>query len=139
MVTISTLLNDKDISLAQVAQESGIKEDTLKAALNEIPDLWTVRVLKAFASTLEIKPGELLELVAPNVYQLQIEDDTQTIQGIVIPNLEIYQQIRFIIEAEHLEGWNPSPAEVNFLLTEALDPNPDLQVEIDDIWGEMHG
>lgn len=139
MVTISALLNDKEIPLSQVAQESGVKKDVLERALNEVPDLWTVKVLKAFASTLDIKPGELLELVAPEVYQLTIEDDKQMIQGVVISDLEAYQQIRFIVEAEHLEGWNPTTEEINFLLAEALEPNPDLQAEIDQIWGEMHG
>lgn len=139
MVTISELLNDKEISLSQVAQDSGIKESILKDALNEVPDLWTVKILKAFASTLAIKPGELLELVAPEAYQLDIEDNKQMIQGVVIEDLETYQQIRFIVEDEHLEGWNPTTEEINFLVAEALEPNPDLQAEIDKIWGEMHG
>lgn len=138
MVTISELLNDKEISLSQVAQDSGIKESILKDALNEVPDLWTVKILKAFASTLDIKPGELLELVAPETYQLDIEDNKQMIQGVVIEDLETYQQIRFIVEDEHLEGWNPTTEEINFLVAEALEPNPDLQAEIDKIWGEMH-
>lgn len=46
---------------------------------------------------------DLLELLDP-VYSLKINDHSQMIQGIHIEDPEIYEQIRFVVESEHLEG-----------------------------------
>ena len=74
----------------------------------------------------------------PDAYVLEINDPNQTIQDVYIEDKETYQQIRFIVESEHLEGWEPTTAEVEFLLAPSLEPNLDLQNEVDQIWGDDH-
>lgn len=59
-------------------------------------------------------------------YELTIDDEQQIIQGIVIPDKEMYQQIRFVIENNHLEGWQPSKKDVEWLLKNAVNPDPEL-------------
>lgn len=82
-----------------------------------------------------MRPGDLLELLDP-VYSLKINDSNQMIQGIYIEDPEIYEQVRFVIESEHLEGWQPDEEDVLRLLDEAINPSSELQTEINQIWGE---
>lgn len=68
-----------------------------------------------------------------NSYKLNIDDTRQTIQGIVIPDKEMYQQIRFVIENNHLEGWKPEKEDVEYLLKNAMHPDPKLIKHIKNI------
>ena len=92
--------------------------------------------MDAFALALNEKPGDLLNNTQPNPYTLNIKDGKQTIQGVYIPDKEMYQQIRSAVEDNHLEGWNPTSKDVKFLLKNALNPNPKDMERIDRIWNE---
>ena len=37
--------------------------------------------------------------------KLKIDDQTQIIQGIRISDPDLYKEIRFIVQNNHLEGW----------------------------------
>ena len=82
-----------------------------------------------------MRPGDLLELLDP-VYSLKINDTNQMIQGIYIEDPEMYEQIRFVVESEHLEGWQPDEEDILMLLDEAINPSKEIKSEIDRIWGE---
>ena len=82
-----------------------------------------------------MRPGDLLELLDP-VYSLKINDTNQMIQGIHIEDPEMYEQIRFVVESEHLEGWQPDEEDILMLLDEAINPSKEIKSEIDRIWGE---
>lgn len=132
---ISILLTNHQLTLKDISQTQNLAEQDLKKALNENPDDWSSSVLSAFSSSLKMRPGDLLELLDP-VYALKINDHHQMIQGIYIEDPEIYEQIRFVVESEHLEGWQPDEEDILRLLDEALNPSAELQAEIDQIWGE---
>lgn len=132
---ISILLTNHQLTLKDISQTQNLAEQDLKKALNENPDDWSSLVLSAFSSSLKMRPGDLLELLDP-VYALKINDHHQMIQGIYIEDPEIYEQIRFVVESEHLEGWQPDEEDILRLLDEALNPSAELQAEIDQIWGE---
>jgi len=129
-------LDNQRISINEVSKKSGVAVSTLDNAVKKPIENWSIRVLDAFAVALNEKPGNLLNKLQPNPYILDINDGKQTIQGVYIPDKEMYQQIRSAVEDNHLEGWNPTSKDVKFLLKNALNPNPKDMERIDRIWNE---
>ena len=58
------------------------------------------------------------------------------LQRIYIEDPQMYEQIRFVVESEHLEGWQPDEEDILMLLDEAINPSKEIKSEIDRIWGE---
>ena len=127
--TIVKLLKSKNISVAKVAEASNVPLSTLRNSIVKPIETWSIRVLNAFAIALKEKPGDLLNM-------LDINDETQTIQGVFIANKEIYQQIRTVVEVNHLEGWNPTESDIQELLDEAIQPDPVVAERFEEIWGK---
>lgn len=48
--------------------------------------------------------------------ELMIDNDKQTIQGVPIIGRKLFLNIRTVVEAEHLEGWNPTPNDIRDLI-----------------------
>ena len=132
---ISILLTNHHLTLKDVSQSNSLIEKDLEDALNENTDNWSSAILSALSSSLNMRPGDLLELLDP-VYSLKINDTNQMIQGIYIEDPEMYEQIRFVVESEHLEGWQPDEEDILMLLDEAINPSKEIKSEIDRIWGE---
>lgn len=132
---ISILLTNHHLTLKDISQSNSLMEEDLEEALNENPDNWSSAILSALSSSLNMRPGDLLELLDP-VYSLKINDTNQMIQGIHIEDPEMYEQIRFVVESEHLEGWQPDEEDILMLLDEAINPSKEIKSEIDRIWGE---
>ncbi|WP_285024521.1 helix-turn-helix domain-containing protein [Lactobacillus johnsonii] len=132
---ISILLTNHHLTLKDISQSNSLMEKDLEKALNENPDNWSSAILSALSSSLNMRPGDLLELLDP-VYSLKINDTNQMIQGIYIEDPEMYEQIRFVVESEHLEGWQPDEEDILMLLDEAINPSKEIKSEIDRIWGE---
>ncbi|MDO5007293.1 MAG: helix-turn-helix domain-containing protein [Lactobacillus johnsonii] len=132
---ISILLTNHHLTLKDISQSNSLMEKDLEDALNEKPDNWSSAILSALSSSLNMRPGDLLELLDP-VYSLKINDTNQMIQGIYIEDPEMYEQIRFVVESEHLEGWQPDEEDILMLLDEAINPSKEIKSEIDRIWGE---
>lgn len=57
--------------------------------------------------------------------KLKIDDQTQTIQGIRISDPDLYKKIRFIVQNNHLEGWQPTEQEINDLVHDETDLSED--------------
>ena len=132
---ISILLTNHHLTLKDISQSNSLMENDLEDALNENPDNWSSAILSSLSSSLNMRPGDLLELLDP-VYSLKINDTNQMIQGIYIEDPEMYEQIRFVVESEHLEGWQPDEEDILMLLDEAINPSKEIKSEIDRIWGE---
>lgn len=132
---ISILLTNHHLTLKDISQSNSLMEKDLEEALNENPYNWSSAILSALSSSLNMRPGDLLELLDP-VYSLKINDTNQMIQGIHIEDPEMYEQIRFVVESEHLEGWQPDEEDILMLLDEAINPSKEIKSEIDRIWGE---
>lgn len=45
-------------------------------------------------------------------YKLEIDVDKQTIQAVTIPDLQMFQQICFVVKNNHLEGWKPETKDI---------------------------
>ena len=132
---ISILLTNHHLTLKDISQSNSLLEKDLEDALNYNLDNISSSILSALSSSLNMRPGDLLELLDP-VYSLKINDTNQMIQGIYIEDPEMYEQIRFVVESEHLEGWQPDEEDILMLLDEAINPSKEIKSEIDRIWGE---
>ena len=63
--------------------------------------------------------------------KLKIDDQTQIIQGIRISDPDLYKKIRFIVQNNHLEGWQLTEQEINDLVHDETD----LSEEYSQIFG----
>ena len=68
--------------------------------------------------------------------KLKIDDQTQTIQGIRISDPDLYKKIRFIVQNNHLEGWQLTEQEINDLVHDETDLSEDYYqiLEKNDEW-----
>ena len=132
--TINRLLKSKNIGFLEVAEKSAVSDSTLRKAAAKPLENWSVRVLNAFATALGLRAGDLLNMLQPKEYKLDINDKNQTIQGVYVSDKSMYLELRGVIEASHLEGWNPTKKDVEFVLDGVLNPDPEEVKEIMGIW-----
>lgn len=131
---IQGLLNNANITIKQVSEKSKVPFSTLNNAAKKPIESWSIRVLNAFAKGLNKSPSNLLEILQPNNYQLEIDNKNQTIQGVYIADKDNFYNIRTVVEAEHLEGWNPTEIDIKNLLNTILNPDPDLLKEYHEVF-----
>ena len=132
--TINRLLKSKNIGIVEVAEKSAVSDSTLRKAAAKPLENWSVRVLNAFATGLDLRAGDLLNMLQPKEYKLDINDKNQTIQGVYVSDKAMYLELRGVIEASHLEGWNPTKKDVESVLDGVLNPDPEEVKEIMEIW-----
>lgn len=132
------ILSNANMSMKEISDVSKVPFSTLNNASKKPIDTWSIRVLNAFAEGLRMKPSELLEELQPSTYKLKIDDKNQIIQGVYIPDKENFYAIRTVVEMEHLEGWNPTSADIKYLQKQAVDPDPSLVDEVDEVLKEYH-
>ena len=130
------LLNNQNISVREVSEISKVPFSTLNNAIKKPIETWSIRVLNAFALALNQAPSKLLEILQPNGYELRIDNDAQTIQGVYSPDKVLFTQIRFVVENQHLEGWKPDKKDIEYLLDRAYNPDPELDDAIDKLVGD---
>ena len=63
--------------------------------------------------------------------QLQIDDQKQMIQELRVFSPSLYKKVRFVVQNNHLEGWNPTEKEINDL----VQSKPDLSEDYYEIFG----
>lgn len=131
--TINRLLKSKNISILEVAEKNAVSASTLRKAASKPLENWSLRVLNAFAIGLNLRAGDLLNMLQPKEYKLDINDKNQTIQVVYVSNKAMYLELRGIIEASHLEGWNPTKKDVENILDGVLNPDPEEVKEIMEI------
>lgn len=68
----------------------------------------------------------MAEIAAWNTerYQLDIDNEKQTIQGVKIANKAKFQAIRFVVENNWLEDWEPTQSDILDLCEEWDNPDP---------------
>lgn len=124
--TISALLNEQQLAIADLASQSGIDQAALAKAVEKPVATWSIAVLNAFAQGLGMQASDLLNQLQPNDYKLQIDDQKQIIQGLHISDYKLYQQVKFAVVNDHLEGWQPKREDVQYLLAEIQRPDPEF-------------
>lgn len=58
--------------------------------------------------------------------ELEINNDRQTIQGVLIANTSDFLNLRAIIQAEHLEGFNPTKKDVEEIIKKSKQNDKDF-------------
>lgn len=135
-ITIKEYLKDNNKTLTDVAKNSGISKSTLSAAFRRPVENWTVKILNAISMTTNESPSSILAQLQDKPFSLQIDDDTQTIQGVRIPNYYDYALIRATVKISCMEGWKPTPNDIQELLYVAKTPQPELEKEFKEVFGE---
>lgn len=67
-------------------------------------------------------------------YKLEIDVDKQTIQGVTIPDPQMFQQICFVVKNNHLEGWKPETKDIARLVDQANKPDQSIIDEINEVF-----
>lgn len=63
---------------------------TLRSSITKPIEKWSIRVLNAFAKSLDKSAGDLLNILEPKEYSFEIDNDNQTIQGVFIRDKYIF-------------------------------------------------
>lgn len=79
--TITKLLNSRNININDVASLSHVPVTTLRSSIAKPIDAWSVRVLKAFATSLNESAGDLLNILDPNNIPLKLIMKTKLFRG----------------------------------------------------------
>lgn len=138
MSNITAILKENNKTLTEIAAITGVPVSTLRAAARTPIDNWPIGVLTAFAQALNETPSELFKKLKPENYELLIDNEAQTIQGIKIPDRTLFLQIRFAVESEYLEGWEPAPADVKDLVYSAKHPDPQMLADYQRIFWQKN-
>ncbi|MBC8744660.1 helix-turn-helix transcriptional regulator [Lactobacillus sp. Marseille-P7033] len=136
--SIVNILKANNITVSFVAQESGLDIAQVSAALKSPVATWSIQILNAFADALAERPGELLDQLQDLPFQLQTDDDQLMIQRVRFSNRSSYQQVRFAVESNVLEGWKPTAKEIRLLKEAAETPDTEMQTEIKRLFGDKN-
>ena len=120
---IMTMLDDQKVSLTDVANVANIGLSTLSTAVKRPVDTWSLRIINGLARALYMQPGELVNRIQDVPFELDVNDQKQTIQGVFISDSTQYKQIKFVVNSTVMEGWEPDVKDIERLKLEAANPN----------------
>lgn len=136
MMSVNEVMANYDTNLTDIAHKSGISKTTLSNAFKRPISTWTIRILNGVATAINESPEKLLHLLQDDQYSLTIDDQSQTIQGVKIPDSVTYQDIKFTVKNNAMEGWRPSRSDIEELKAFAETSHPELQQRFKEIFGE---
>ncbi|CCI81080.1 hypothetical protein [Lactobacillus hominis] len=70
------------------------------------------------------------------VNKLKIDSKNQVIQGVKILDKILFQKVRFAVQNNHLEGWNPTQSEISQLVEKSQIKDSSLETDFNKIFGE---
>ena len=70
------------------------------------------------------------------LFRSHTDDDQLTIQHVQFQTPSSYQQVRFAVESNVLEGWEPTTTEVRRLKESAENPDDEILMEIEQLFGD---
>lgn len=136
MATIIMNMLDKDnLTLSDISRITNVPISTLTNAAKKPIENWSIRVLNAFAKGLGKKASTLLDELQPKDYTLEIDDKNQMIQGVYITDKQEYLNMRAVVQAEHLEGWNPTKKDIEYVYEEITNPKSEYLKEYHELFG----
>ena len=136
MMSVNEVMANYDTNITNISHKSGISKTTLSNAFKRPISTWTIRILNGVATAINESPEKLLHLLQGDQYSLTIDDQAQTIQGVKIPDPEIYRNIKFSVKNNVMEGWQPSRADIEDLKAFAEISHPELNQRFKEIFGE---
>lgn len=133
---IMNMLDQDNLTLSDISKISNVPISTLNNAAKKPIESWSIRVLNAFAKGLSKKASVLLDELQPENYTLEINDQKQMIQGVYIADKQEYYNMRAVVQAEHLEGWNPTKQDIEYVYKEITNPKSEYLKEYHELFGE---
>ena len=130
MMTIGEVQASYDTNLADIASKSGISKATLSRAFNRPVSTLTIQILNGVAAAINESPEK------DDRYLLAINDQAQTIQGVRIPDLTTYRNVKFVVKSNVMEGWQPHYSDVKGLTEFTEAAHPELEQKFKDIFGD---
>ena len=137
-MTITEIMNNYQVNLTDIANRSGISKTTLSNAFNRPFETWTIRIQDGVARAVNETPEQILILLQGRKYQLNIDDKSQTIQGVQINDSRTYQAIKFTVINNAMEGWEPVSEDIQELVAFAQTDHPEIEERYKDIFGTDH-
>lgn len=137
-MTITEIMNNYRVNLTDIANRSGISKTTLSNAFNRPFETWTIRILNGVARAVNETPEQILILLQGRKYQLNIDDKSQTIQGVHINDSRTYQAVKFSVINNAMEGWEPVSEDIQELVAFAQTDHPEIEERYKDIFGTDH-
>ena len=92
---IINILKTNNMTVAFVAQESGLDVAQVNETLKRPVATWSIQILNALADALGERPGELLERIQDFDFHLHTDDNQLTIQRVQFQTPSSYQQPGF--------------------------------------------
>lgn len=135
-MTITEIMDSYGVNLTEIADQSGISKTTLSNAFKRSTDSWTIRILNGVALAINETPSKVLSLLQGNQYNLNIDDQKQTIQGVKIEDPKNYRSIKFVVKSNVMEGWQPDRSDIEDLKAFSNISHPELEAEYKEIFGE---
>lgn len=114
---IMDILNNNDLTTSDIAEVSGVPQNTLQEATEKPLEELSIKELNAFAKGLGKEPSELLNILQAAEYSLEIDDEAQTIQDVHIADKHTFLDIKHKIGMQYEEGWKPEKDDVEYLLS----------------------
>jgi hypothetical protein len=133
---IDEVMTNYNTNLSDIAHKSGISKTTLSNAFKRPINTWTIRILNGVAKAINETPEKLLHLLQGDQYSLVINDHEQSIQGVKIPDLPTYRNVKFTVKSNVMEGWRPSRSDIEELKVFTEISHPELDQKFKDIFGE---
>jgi hypothetical protein len=136
MMSVNEVMANYDTNITNISKKSGISKTTLSNAFKRPINTWTIRILNGVATAINESPEKLLHLLQGDQYSLTIDDQARTIQGVKIPDPATYQNIKFTVKSNVMEGWQPSCTDIEELKAFAETSHPELGQKFKEIFGD---
>lgn len=135
-ITIQQLLQHHQLSIDELAKSTGINKEVLQGTLQQPVATWTVDFLNEMAAALAQTPSHLLAQLQDESFTLTIDPQQQTIQGVEFKDPQLFAQIQSAVKISCMEGWHPTAVDIVDLLNVATHPQPQLEQEFEQVFGD---
>lgn len=133
---VEQYLSAHAISLQKISKTSGVALSTLSAALNKPIENWSVRILNAVSQTTGERPSEVLQQLQPENFELELDDEQLTIQGVQFDDEYTYANVLNAVLSNVYEGWQPTMQDVQRGKDLLTTPDPELAARYAEIFNE---
>lgn len=133
MESVKELLAENNLTIKEISKKSSISETTLSSAFKRPVETWSVRTLKALAHSLYMQVDDLLRILMPEEFKLEIDDEKHIIQGVKIPD-DMFLDVKASVRYNVMEGWKPTKKDINYLVERLQSDDPIVEKEMKDLW-----
>lgn len=135
-ITIQQLLQNRQLSMDELAKNTGVNTDELQNTLRQPVDTWTVGLLNAVATAMNQTPSHLLVQLQDELFTLAINQQQQTVQGVKVADPQLFALVQSAVKISCMEGWQPTGADIVDLINFGTSSQPRLEQAFKQVFGE---